>query len=987
MAKFRARARTIDMLGRQQIQGIPTALHELFKNAHDAYADEVEVDFYRKSNILLIRDDGIGMTQEDFESRWLVLGTESKLDGGDSESLRDPDKEARAVLGEKGIGRLAIATIGPEVLIMTRAKRRGNVGPVTVAFINWGMYELPGVDLDEVEVPLKEFPSVEEITNASIDAMIQGVKDNLKAIQKKTDPKIVARIQSELDQFRLPVNKITSLSYGPTLQSDEKGGTHFFISPVSEGLIHDIEEGVGKVRGLKGATNLQRMLLGFSNTMRKDADIPITTEFRDHLLDGQVIQRAGSQEFFTPEEFDIADHHIEGSFDKFGNFTGTLKIYGGAPQTVEIIYNTSQEPLASGPFKLEFSYVQGDKKQSLVPASEHTSLTKKLDTIGGLYIYNNGIRVLPYGNSDYDFLEIERRRTLGAAHYFFSYRRMFGAIFIDSTSNPDLHEKAGREGFQNNKAYRQFRLCLMNFFEQLAAKYFRAEGVYADEWAEKRSSLEREYAIAQKRKQRATNKKNDLKNDLSNFFDMLAETSPSDVFDDICEDTRQRLNNLINEFSLEEIASEIIELEANCAIELKEALSPFIVKRPKAVGLTKTLERDWRYYESTFAEKVLPEYQLAQKFLDEIVGGVAKDAKIHLDTRARLQASIKSVREYNFKQVEAERSQIRETLTSTEKYVKEQLKESRVSLEETQLHIEKQIIAADFETMDQDSLNQLRQDLESQLDDVSLTIKRKLETIKGQLHRVNENSEDAELASDDAIAAMETELEILKDDYNDSLDMAQLGMAVGVIHHEFEANIRGVRRSLHQLQKWASANEGLQDLYLEMRKGFDHLDNYLSLFTPLDKRLRRRRTNISGEAVSDFVKDLFGERMERHEVELQTTDAFLQQKVSNFASVIYPVFVNVVDNAIFWLKTKNGIRTVTLEATTRGFKISDNGPGISAKDLPHIFDFGYSRRYGGRGMGLYIAKTSLNKDGWDIKVDPDNSSGASFIIEPLEETE
>ena len=35
------------MLGRQQIAGIPTAISELFKNAHDAYADNVEADFFR----------------------------------------------------------------------------------------------------------------------------------------------------------------------------------------------------------------------------------------------------------------------------------------------------------------------------------------------------------------------------------------------------------------------------------------------------------------------------------------------------------------------------------------------------------------------------------------------------------------------------------------------------------------------------------------------------------------------------------------------------------------------------------------------------------------------------------------------------------------------------------------------------------------------------------------------------------------------------
>ena len=38
MTGFRARARAVDMLGRQQIANLPTALSEMFKNAHDAYA-------------------------------------------------------------------------------------------------------------------------------------------------------------------------------------------------------------------------------------------------------------------------------------------------------------------------------------------------------------------------------------------------------------------------------------------------------------------------------------------------------------------------------------------------------------------------------------------------------------------------------------------------------------------------------------------------------------------------------------------------------------------------------------------------------------------------------------------------------------------------------------------------------------------------------------------------------------------------------------
>jgi len=105
MAKFKTRARTVDMLGRQQIAGIPTAISELFKNAHDAYADHVEVDYYRSDKLFVLRDDGLGMTKGDFEKRWLTLGTESKLGqvGGLSTPPIDSNKKPRAILGEKGI--------------------------------------------------------------------------------------------------------------------------------------------------------------------------------------------------------------------------------------------------------------------------------------------------------------------------------------------------------------------------------------------------------------------------------------------------------------------------------------------------------------------------------------------------------------------------------------------------------------------------------------------------------------------------------------------------------------------------------------------------------------------------------------------------------------------------------------------------------------------------------------------------------------------
>ena len=69
MARFTASARTVDMLGRQQIAGIPNAISELFKNAYDAYADRVVVDYYVPERLLVLRDNGLGMTSSPSEKR------------------------------------------------------------------------------------------------------------------------------------------------------------------------------------------------------------------------------------------------------------------------------------------------------------------------------------------------------------------------------------------------------------------------------------------------------------------------------------------------------------------------------------------------------------------------------------------------------------------------------------------------------------------------------------------------------------------------------------------------------------------------------------------------------------------------------------------------------------------------------------------------------------------------------------------------------
>jgi len=186
MARFKTRARAVDMLGRQQIADVSTAISELFKNAHDAYADHVEVDYFRSDNLLVIRDDGIGMTKDEFENRWLVLGTESKLDAtSHNEKFKPSNKPKRAIMGEKGIGRLAIALLGSQVLVLTRAKRGSDLSDLSMCFINWGLFEVPSLNLDDLDFPVITIPGGTLPSAEEVDDLVQQNQLLVEALKNK----------------------------------------------------------------------------------------------------------------------------------------------------------------------------------------------------------------------------------------------------------------------------------------------------------------------------------------------------------------------------------------------------------------------------------------------------------------------------------------------------------------------------------------------------------------------------------------------------------------------------------------------------------------------------------------------------------------------------------------------------------------------------------------------------------------------------------
>ena len=96
----------------------------------------------------------------------------------------------------------------------------------------------------------------------------------------------------------------------------------------------------------------------------------------------------------------------------------------------------------------------------------------------------------------------------------------------------------------------------------------------------------------------------------------------------------------------------------------------------------------------------------------------------------------------------------------------------------------------------------------------------------------------------------------------------------------------------------------------------------------------------------------------------------------------------LLDNAIKYSPAKT---TITVSGTRRGkdglLSVTDEGPGISGKDLPLIFDRFYradasrtSQQVSGHGLGLALAQKIVEQSGGSIDVKSKLGKGAKFTV-------
>ncbi|AIA71419.1 histidine kinase [Pectobacterium atrosepticum] len=565
-------------------------------------------------------------------------------------------------------------------------------------------------------------------------------------------------------------------------------------------------------------------------------------------------------------------------------------------------------------------------------------------------VFRDNLRVLPYGRVDNDFFQIEERRSWNAGRYYWSNRRIFGFISITQSNNKELKDKSGREGFIRNQAARELKTLVSDLLTSLADRFF---GGKSEDRKELLEQVKREKELRKSAQQQAR------KSTQKSFSEALKTQTPVlDASLEAVKKLKTKLDSSQNKHDynyIKEIDADLANLES-LRTEIKTPTKP-----PK-IGVYEERYRNYRDKYNEFSAYIL-EMKLIVNKLDSELNKLEPSlvGKNHLDKNQ----GIINARLTKFS------NNIDEKTNALLKKWGEEIKSDRAIYYSKAISI---VDSINNNTEIENVLNLLDSIYIETID--SLTFK--YQSINKGLERLFEG-----VNLDSAFSLSEEEREYFEDKAKSLNALAQLGISVEILSHELEEMDSMVTRGLNSLPSTAKEHPGFT-LALNAHRSLTQQIRFLS---PLKISGYQSRQKITGKNIMDYILKFFGDRFERQRITIEFGDDFKNISINDIPSRIYPVFTNIVNNAMYWVSLANN-RLIKIDFVNSLVIIANSGPAIDTDDVPRLFELFYSKRANGHGVGLYLCRENLavaHHKIWYSEPDVDGNylikDGANFVIQ------
>ncbi len=435
---FKADAHLVQVLGEQLIASERVGILELVKNAFDAGATYCDVRIEKIPNlpkipeslyefdeyegpVIVVEDNGSGMTKEEIESGWLrpastiKTSVKERLRSEKEKSIREnklgtfnkflkalkAENKGRIPLGEKGVGRFASHRLGKRLLIKTKIAENDYEYLLRINWDDFNVVESPQKDLDSIPVVLtRQPPSRSYGTRKSgTQLIIYGGREGFELTT------------SEIREINKTILQLNSPNPNPATK------TPAFRASFACPQVKDLENIIIKYEPV---FRLYGLVDEFGNL---DYDYSFDPPYNIPLSSIKETRKRFDLKTIEKDKWLVEDENG----------------------------NKSWRKPACGEFYIHLDVWIRDNPW-IGNTLDDKAFKSYLEAYGGISIYRDGINIFPAEwGSENDWLGLRQRQIKQARRL--SYYHLLGNVEIEQSTNIDLVDKTNREGLIKNRAF------------------------------------------------------------------------------------------------------------------------------------------------------------------------------------------------------------------------------------------------------------------------------------------------------------------------------------------------------------------------------------------------------------------------------------------------------------------------------------------------------------------------------------------------------
>lgn len=208
--RFRTNALLKSIIGKDLITDDNIAVLELVKNSFDAGSKKVDIIFENSikndddkklkeptinSTKLIIKDSGVGMSENDLKDKWLNIAY--------SEKKEKREEFGRILAGNKGVGRFSCDRLGRFLTIYTRKKGES----YKKLFIDWSVFEVDAqidFNIQDVEFDIEILSNDEFHNQTNYNGFSEGTILEISCLREVWFPDKIISLKRQLERLINP---------------------------------------------------------------------------------------------------------------------------------------------------------------------------------------------------------------------------------------------------------------------------------------------------------------------------------------------------------------------------------------------------------------------------------------------------------------------------------------------------------------------------------------------------------------------------------------------------------------------------------------------------------------------------------------------------------------------------------------------------------------------------------------------------------------